>query len=427
MKYASVLFALGCLVTAVNAQWLETTIQLDSGAAARAICHNPADNKVYGVDYGSNAVAGIAAGQSGGLRGSGPTAKGSRSALMFDDDVGLEWPGPAWDVYMSIGDTFFPRCQVENYGRRAQTNVPVSCVIRDTATGAVVFAQTVYVASLDSGQVQTVEFKTAWVPPSVPRFYLDTMATALPGDEDSTNDRQRRRITVLDWGAGHLTYNDGTFEDGYSWVSAGNEFAVRFASPERPLQVNKVVLWNASFGGGDYPAEVRVYGPDGTPHGYPGTELGVWAGSLHTDALYFFHMNEIYFDPPVVVDFDTFFVSCYQTSIAPPYPYLAADTTAPFTVGNDWGRYGDAWGRFSLDGQLDFGIDVCVGAVGIAENPGPQASGRKPEPTVLSPSSVWSLESSAVFDAMGRRVLSPKSGVYFVRDAGRTRKVVIQR
>ena len=68
--------------------------------------------------------------------------------------------------------------------------------------------------------------------------------------------------------------------------------------------------------------------------------------------------------------------------------------------------------------------------VGVKESRQPQALSRKLEPTV-----VRSLPSGAVaFDAMGRRVANPKSGIYFVRDegrgaggAGRTRKVVVQR
>ena len=46
----------------------------------------------------------------------------------------------------------------------------------------------------------------------------------------------------------------------------------------------------------------------------------------------------------------------------------------------------------------------------------------------------WLPAGAVAFDAMGRRVLEPRSGIYFVRgegrgtrDAGRTRKVVIQR
>jgi len=56
MKYASLLLALGCLVTAVNAQWLETTIQLDSGSTPWALCYNPQDNKVYCANWGGGDV-----------------------------------------------------------------------------------------------------------------------------------------------------------------------------------------------------------------------------------------------------------------------------------------------------------------------------------------------------------------------------------
>jgi hypothetical protein len=68
---------------------------------------------------------------------------------------------------------------------------------------------------------------------------------------------------------------------------------------------------------------------------------------------------------------------------------------------------------------------------GVEESPRPQAPGRKPEPSVLSgESGVKRLASSVVFDAMGRRVANPRSGVYFVceKPQARTiRKVVIQR
>jgi hypothetical protein len=71
--------------------------------------------------------------------------------------------------------------------------------------------------------------------------------------------------------------------------------------------------------------------------------------------------------------------------------------------------------------------------LGISDNPGPQAVSRRPEPTVLSQSSVQSLKSSVLFDALGRRAADPKPGVYFVLDAQAqaqaraVRKVVVTR
>ena len=70
------------------------------------------------------------------------------------------------------------------------------------------------------------------------------------------------------------------------------------------------------------------------------------------------------------------------------------------------------------------GTDV----VGTRESPEPQASSRKLEPTILSGSSgAKRLASCVVFDAMGRRVLNPRSGVLFIREPSAVRKVVIPR
>jgi YVTN family beta-propeller protein len=54
MKYASVLLAVGCLVTAAYPQWLETTIRV--GQIPYALCYNTQGDKVYVGCEGSNKV-----------------------------------------------------------------------------------------------------------------------------------------------------------------------------------------------------------------------------------------------------------------------------------------------------------------------------------------------------------------------------------
>ena len=300
----------------------------------------------------------------------GTNLAGSPSRLVpnttYDNDVGVSALVPVPDVYVPFGDTVLLRCEVKNFGRQTQTNIPVICVAYDSAAEARVYGpETVYVASLDSGSIDTVEFP-GWLPPAEEKAYFDTMATVLPGDEDATNDWKPGRLTVSDWGLGHLTYNDGTFENGVSWVAAGSELTERFFAPERPLTLSKAVLWVSSWTGDEYDAEVRVYGNDGSPHGSPGTELGAWTGQLQTDTWMLFRRNEISFDPPVEVDHDTFFVSYYQTDVSPAFPYLAADTIADTVdIGNDWGRYsqgGGSWGLFPYDYMMDFSIDAFYDA-----------------------------------------------------------------
>jgi hypothetical protein len=56
--------------------------------------------------------------------------------------------------------------------------------------------------------------------------------------------------------------------------------------------------------------------------------------------------------------------------------------------------------------------------IGVNESTEPQTTGWNPEPTILfGASGVKRLASCVVFDAMGKRVLSPKSGIYFLREA----------
>jgi len=59
------------------------------------------------------------------------------------------------------------------------------------------------------------------------------------------------------------------------------------------------------------------------------------------------------------------------------------------------------------------------GNVGVAEeSPKPQVPGHEPAATVMTEASgVERLASGVVFDAMGRRVLNPRSGVFFVKEA----------
>ena len=73
---------------------------------------------------------------------------------------------------------------------------------------------------------------------------------------------------------------------------------------------------------------------------------------------------------------------------------------------------------------------------GVEETMNDERGTKNVGPTVLSGSSVQSLGSKVIFDAMGRRVANPRSGIFFVQErsavsgkpsAVSVRKVVIQR
>jgi hypothetical protein len=290
------------------------------------------------------------------------------SGNLHDNDVGVAVIISPNDTALPFGDRAFPRGRVQNFGSKTQTNIAVICVIYDSTAGSRVYGpETAYVASLDSGAVAAVSF-AFWAPSPQENVYFDTMTTVLPGDQDTTNDWRAGRFAVAVRGEGRLSYNDGTFENAVTWVYAGSQLTERFAAPDRPLTLDKAVIWLTSMSGDSYDAEVRVYANDG-PGGNPGTELGAWTGQLQTDTWMLFRRNEIAFDPPIEVDYDTFFVSWYETSIDPHYPYIALDQFADtIDIGNDWGWLNKdgarTWGLFPLDQLYDFAIDaICYGVL----------------------------------------------------------------
>ncbi len=129
----------------------------------------------------------------------------------YDNDVGVaKIVSPDGDA--PFGDRIFPRGRVQNFGTQPQTNIPVICAMYDSATGERVYGpETAYVASLDSGGVRTVDFPF-WLPPSQTKVYFDTMATALPGDEDATNDSKGGRFTVSPPGLEYVYIDPGPAE-----------------------------------------------------------------------------------------------------------------------------------------------------------------------------------------------------------------------
>jgi len=279
-------------------------------------------------------------------------------------DVGVSKIISPADPFYAYGDTFRFIVQAKNYGTAPQTNVPVTVVLRHKGfpTGTPIFTTTENIPSMAVGQTCTLAFASFYAPAAQETIFVDTIRTELVADGNPVNNAMINSVPVTQWGSECMTYNDGTFDNAISWTSAGNELATMFFAPVKPLGVNKAVIWLSSFSGSDYAAEVRIYGNDGGS-GKPGTQLGAWVGNLHTNIWTSLYKNEVYFTPTISVNYDTFFVSYYQGSVSPAYPYLGMDYTAPVTSGNDWGKYGGNWGLFpGYDGSMDFGIDGCYQA-----------------------------------------------------------------
>ena len=114
---------------------------------------------------------------------------------------------------------------------------------------------------------------------------------------------------------------------------------------------------------------------------------------------------------------------------------LCQDGSNPVLVSDDNGRMHCCWLDDNVGGLTNVRWAYRLTRPGVEESNKLQVPSSKLGATILSgPSSIGRLASCVVFDAMGRRALNPKPGIYFVRDVvrgagreGQTRKVVIQR
>jgi hypothetical protein len=283
--------------------------------------------------------------------------------LMVVNDISVEEILAPVDPYYAFGDTIYPVVVVKNMGTEAQSGVPIRCRMAERGTGTEAYNELVY-TDLAVGATDTLEFPLFY-PVPMETVYVDTMRAENPGDQNPANDWLANTVKVTEWGSECMTYNDGTFDNAISWTSAGHEWACKFESPTRPIAINKAVVWLSSNYNTDYSSEVRIYGDDGSG-GAPGTQLGAYVGNLHASIWTSLYKNEIMYDPPISVDYDSFFVSYYQTSISPSYPYVGMDYTPPVTVGNDWENY-SGWylmGQYSSysDNAVDLGIEACYEA-----------------------------------------------------------------
>jgi len=286
--------------------------------------------------------------------------------VQYDNDVGVSALVPVPDVNVPFGDTVFLRCEVKNFGLQTQTDIPVICVLYDTAADARVYGpETVHVTSLDSGGVDTVEFP-CWVPPAEEKVYFDTMATVLPGDEDTTNDWKANEVVVTEWGSLCANYTDQTWENGTRYVTSpyDGEYCTEFT------MVGEVVtganIWLSDIPASNLNKRVRVYAMDGAG-GAPGTVLKDQVMLLAAGYWPTCTKNAITFSPPVAVPPTVTKIGIsygWNLGVA---QFVCIDQNPVITVGNDWGRAGpaNAWDHTlsnTADNACDLGLEACFRA-----------------------------------------------------------------
>ncbi len=396
MKYAFVLLALGCLLTVVNAQWLETTIQLDSGSAPHALCYNSQNNKVYCANSGLGTVT-VIGGDSNQVIATVPADPGpydlcynptnnkvycaNYGSYLDEDSTVTIVDGATDSVIATLVVGHRPRalcCNPQDNKVYCANGSSNNVIVIDGASNSVV-------ATVAAG----VGPRALCYNPTDHKVYCannsDSSVTVIDGAGDSVvatvlvrrgpcalcYNPTANKVYCAVWGPNQVTVIDGGTNSVIATVQLMRDEPMACCYDP---QNNKVYI----AGRGDWGVNAGVSVIDGASNDT--------IRSIATD----FGSRDLCLNP-------------VQNRV-----YVANYESSTISVIRD-------------------------SMTGIEESPKPQAIGYKQWPTILSGTSIGKhLASCVIFDAMGRRVVSAESGVYFIavsgeRSAVSVRKVVIQR
>ncbi len=167
------------------------------------------------------------------------------------------------------GDTIDIWAVVKNTGNQSESNFDVYCQIRDQSN-AVVFTDTVTIASLAPGATDSVLFTPSWTP-TVNGPYSLKVKSLLSGDMTPSNDSTLVETRVVTYPA-TLQYDNGTYEQAMSWNGPNSGWGNKFYPPHYPIKVNQMRFHFGSVTSGNAPVHFQLIDDNG-PNGDPGTVI----------------------------------------------------------------------------------------------------------------------------------------------------------
>jgi hypothetical protein len=262
---------------------------------------------------------------------------------------------------------------VKNTGNQVAAGFDVYGWIMDTL-GTVYFGDTVTIASLDPGAVDTAMFTPSWTPPSEMTYIFKAKVNLL-GDGVDVNDSAMAEVLVVGY-PGEFTWVDDFTEMGMSWNGTGSGWANKFTPPQYPCLVQSVSARVETTFAPPKTITVQLLDDD-TPDGSPGTVLAdtTFTVSASGGAWYTYTLHPGHY---FVFTDGSFFVGYIQNDASD--PFIAMDFSEPKSR-HGWeytGSYAPHRDNDSMDIALKASVDVAPGPTliqayasdGPTQNPG---------------------------------------------------------
>ncbi len=200
MKFTSVLLVVSCMLSAVKAQWLETTISLPDSCGPSGLCYNLQNNKVYCANYSSDTVAVI---------------DGGTNQVIAAARVGL---GPCALCYNPVSNKVYSASECDNTVAviDGETDTVVATVLAGISPGAFCHNSQdnkVYCANRHNNEVTVIDGVGDTV---VARAYMVGWPTAL------CYESQKGKVYCANWGANTVTVIDGATNQELCTIGVGD-------------------------------------------------------------------------------------------------------------------------------------------------------------------------------------------------------------
>jgi hypothetical protein len=242
--------------------------------------------------------------------------------------------------------------KVQNTGNQVATSVDVYGYVMDTL-GTVYFGDTVNIATMNPGQVDSVAFTPDWTPSAEKTYFLKAKAF-VTGDGVVLNDSSLAEILVMSY-PGDVVWVDGFTEEGMSWNGTGSGWANKFTPPEYPCLVQSVSALVETTNAPPKNIKVQLRDDD-TPDGSPGTVLAETTLSV-TGAARAWYTYNLPAKHPFVFEDGSFFVGYIQLETSD--PFLAMDFSQPKSR-QGW-EYTGSWAPHRDNDSMDVGLKAHIG------------------------------------------------------------------
>ncbi|MEO0077240.1 MAG: hypothetical protein ABIK19_06200, partial [candidate division WOR-3 bacterium] len=222
---------------------------------------------------------------------------------------------------------------VFNSGNQPLTACSVFCRVLNEAN-EVVFADTVEIASMSPGDIDSVAFQPDWTP-TVIGVYRSIFKAKINNDIYHGNDSVVVETRVVDYPT-ELAFDDGEVDARYNWQGWGGGYGMKFTPPVYPCRITGAKAHLSINGTNPITCTIYVFKDDG-PNGSPGTILArrnITVNST-TPKWYYLTMDQ-------TITEGSFYVGVISSDSAE--PSYSMDSDAPIS-GQTW-EYTGVWAPY---------------------------------------------------------------------------------